>query len=427
MKRALPLPTTSTSNLLLLVVLVAITLLSQHDVFVVAQQWNGNGGAQTIGPTVWTTRGTDAPTDGDTGFVTTIIQGGGGQVGQGGQGGGTNPPFVAVEVDYDICYVCGDADNNYMKNLDAIVPLPGGQGSPPDATFPVNCADLYTDGINGDIPTNSCGLITQLSILPCGCMPPDFTCSVCGFGGYTVQAPAAQLTIPTAGGEAETNCGDLEVQGAMGQLTPAECVAAADAIILSNNTCGCALNPELAIEFPTCNICESDNLVLGNETKINAALQPSTPEVVLLLSDSDVNATCGELYAAGLANGLGTGRCRAAQLQAVDNCQCAPGPPPPTVPAVLPVTVLPETPGSVPATGITATAPAPAPGPLTIDAPVSEEGKVPPAGTLVDPTASNSNVAIGLEAPIDSAAALCSTTMSSIVVVVVVGMLVVVL
>mmetsp|Transcript_41134 Transcript_41134/g.46433 ORF Transcript_41134/g.46433 Transcript_41134/m.46433 type:complete len:427 (+) Transcript_41134:248-1528(+) len=423
MKRALPVPTTSTSNLLLLVVLVAITLLSQHDVFVVAQQWNGNGGAQTIGPTVWTTRGTDAPTDGDTGFVTTILQGG-----QGGfQGGGTNPPAVDIEVDYDICYVCGDADNNYMKNLDAIVPLPGGQGSPPDATFPVNCADLYTDGINGDIPTNSCGLITQLSILPCGCMPPDFTCSVCGFGGYTVQAPAAQLTIPTAGGEAETNCGDLEVQGATGQLTPAECVAAADAIIFSNNTCGCALNPELAIEFPTCNICESDNLVLGNETKINAALQPSTPEVVLLLSDSDVNATCGELYAAGLANGLGTGRCRAAQLQAVDNCQCAPGPPPPTVPAVLPVTVLPETPGSVPATGITATAPAPAPGPLTIDAPVSEEGKVPPAGTLVDPTASNSNVAIGLEAPIDSAAALCSTTMSSIVVVVVVGMLVVVL
>mmetsp|Transcript_36655 Transcript_36655/g.42142 ORF Transcript_36655/g.42142 Transcript_36655/m.42142 type:complete len:491 (-) Transcript_36655:98-1570(-) len=83
------------------------------------------------------------------------------------------------------------------------------------------------------------------------------------------------------------------------------------------------------------------------------------------------------------------------------------------------------TPASTPAPA-PAPVPAPAPGPLTIDAPVSEEGKVPPAGTLVDPTTSNSNVAIGLEAPINSAAVVSSTMSRSsgvVLFVVVVGML----
>merc|ERR1712238_42349 len=80
------------------------------------------------------------------------------------------------------------------------------------------------------------------------------------------------------------NCGDLELQGSTGQLTPTECVAAADAIILSDNTCGCALNPELAIAFPPCNICdggqglvvEGDDVAGGNN-ETNTNLVPSTP------------------------------------------------------------------------------------------------------------------------------------------------------
>jgi len=361
-----------------------------------------------------------------------------------------------VEVDFDTCFVCGDADNNYMTKLEEIVQLPGGVGSPPETVFPVQCADLYTDGLTGAIPTNSCALITQLSIIPCGCMPPDFTCSVCGFGGYTVQAPEAQLTIPgvaeldmtaagidVADGSSESsgdgttyNCGDLELQGSTGQLTPEECVAAADAIILSDNACGCALNPELAIEFPTCNICDGLGLGLGvddeggignNGNETNYVEQvPSTPDVLLLLSDSDANATCGELYEVGVQNGLGTARCRAAQIQAVDNCNCAPGPAP----------VVPALP-ALPALPVPAPAPAPAPGTtmapianstaITFD-PVSEEEEVPTA-TLVDPTTSGSGTAISLEGPTESAASLSFTISRSSVVVlfVVVGMLVIVL
>merc|ERR1712238_320699 len=221
------------------------------------------------------------------------------------------------------------------------------------------------------------------------------------------------------------NCGDLELQGSTGQLTPEECVAAADAIILSDNACGCALNPELAIEFPPCNICDGLGLGLGvddeggignNGNETNYVEQvPSTPDVLLLLSDSDANATCGELYEVGVQNGLGTARCRAAQIQAVDNCNCAPGP----APVVVPETALPV--------------PAPAPGTMapianstaiTFD-PVSEEEEVPTA-TLVDPTTSGSGTAISIEGPTESAASLSFTISRSSVVVlfVVVGMLV---
>merc|ERR1712238_184592 len=208
------------------------------------------------------------------------------------------------------------------------------------------------------------------------------------------------------------NCGDLELQGSTGQLTPTECVAAADAIILSDNTCGCALNPELAIAFPPCNICDGglglgvdDEGGIGNNGNETNYLEqvPSTPDVLLLLSDSDVNATCGELYEAGVQNGLGTARCRAAQIQAVDNCNCAPGPAP--------------APGTTMAPIANSTA-------ITFD-PVSEEEEV-PAATLVDPTTSGSGTAISLEGPTESAASLSFTISRSSVVVlfVVVGMLV---
>merc|ERR1712238_398810 len=142
---------------------------------------------------------------------------------------------------------------------------------------------------------------------------------------------------------------------------------------------------------------------------------PSTPDVLLLLSDSDVNATCGELYEVGVQNGLGTARCRAAQIQAVDNCNCAPGP----APVVVPETVPAPAPGTTMAPIANSTA-------ITFD-PVSEEEV--PAATLVDPTTSNSGTAISLEEPPDSAASLSSTTISrsSVVVLLVVCMLVIVL
>merc|ERR1712238_48 len=223
------------------------------------------------------------------------------------------------------------------------------------------------------------------------------------------------------------NCGDLELQGSTGQLTPTECVAAADAIILSDNTCGCALNPELAIEFPPCNICDGglglgvdDEGGIGNNgNETNYVEQvPSTPDVLLLLSDSDANATCGELYEVGVQNGLGTARCRAAQIQAVDNCNCAPGP----APVVVPETAPAPAPGTTMAPIATSTA-------LTFD-PVSEEEEEVPAATLVDPTTSNSGTAISLEEPPDSAASLSFTisSRSSVVVLLfaVVGMLFVV-
>merc|ERR1712238_41415 len=142
---------------------------------------------------------------------------------------------------------------------------------------------------------------------------------------------------------------------------------------------------------------------------------PSTPDVLLLLSDSDVNATCGELYEVGVQNGLGTARCRAAQIQAVDNCNCAPGP----APVVVPETVPAPAPGTTMAPIANSTV-------ISFD-PVSEEEV--PAATLVDPTTSGSGTAISLEGPTESAASLSFTISRSSVVVlfVVVGMLVIVL
>jgi len=377
----------------------------------------------------------------------------------------TNP---AVPPLFDTCYVCGN-EENIMTNLEQIVQLPGGIGSPPGSVFPVSCSDLYTDGLNGDIPTDSCPRITQLSFTPCGCMPPNFTCnicsvddddntfgfrittpdntvtlptttiasgptvcsdlseaglqgeltpaecqaaavfaftpcgcahanftcSVCGFPDFTVQSPdvpspvglaggagtcgdlellgstgqlspqqctdAADaiifadnscgcasanftcsvcgrglsvqnpdvtLTIPTliagvaGGGSGQSGtCGELETLGETGQLSPQQCTAAADAIIYADNSCGCGVPPEDLPDLPTCNICQSS---FGFGGVNDTTTQPLTPNNTLPLSATDQTSTCGELYDLGLNNGLGFARCRAAQVQAVQRCNCAP-------------------------------------------------------------------------------------------------------
>jgi hypothetical protein len=67
------------------------------------------------------------------------------------------------------------------------------------------------------ITPTECIVISQVAFIACGCIPPDFTCSICGEGMVPTELNAT--FIP---GEALT-CGEAHASGTSGDLTPTEC------------------------------------------------------------------------------------------------------------------------------------------------------------------------------------------------------------
>jgi plastocyanin len=220
------------------------------------------------------------------------------------------------------CYVCGN-EIDQITNPTTIVQLPGGQQNP-EGFFPVACQDLFNDGLTGEIPESSCPIITNLAIMPCGCLNPDEptpVCNICGndpvdisidgsgnFYNLTVQLPNNTVSLPT---EEEPNfiCSELAASGLNSELTPTQCQAAT---LFAFTPCGCGINPA-DITFDTCDICSN----AGNSSV------PLNPDTVLRLNEQDSTSTCGELHDLGLANGLGQARCRAATFRATRNCNCS--------------------------------------------------------------------------------------------------------
>ncbi|OEU11196.1 hypothetical protein FRACYDRAFT_246308 [Fragilariopsis cylindrus CCMP1102] len=220
------------------------------------------------------------------------------------------------------CYVCGN-EIDQITNPTTIVQLPGGPQNP-EGFFPVACQDLFNDGLSGEIPEPSCPVITNLAIMPCGCLNPDEptpVCNICGndpvdisidgsgnFYNLTVQLPNNTVSLPT---EEEPNfiCSELAASGLNSELTPTQCQAAT---LFAFTPCGCGINPA-DITFDTCDICSN----AGNSSV------PLNPDTVLRLNEQDSTSTCGELHDLGLANGLGQARCRAATFRATRNCNCS--------------------------------------------------------------------------------------------------------
>jgi hypothetical protein len=220
------------------------------------------------------------------------------------------------------CYVCGN-EIDQITNPTTIVQLPGGQQNP-NILFPVACQDLFNDGLTGEIPESSCPIITNLAMMPCGCINPDDpypVCNICGndpvdisvdgsgnFFDLTIQSPDNTVSLPT---EEEPNfiCSELAASGLNSELTPTQCQAAT---LFAFTPCGCGINPA-DITFDTCDICSNT----GNSS------EPLNPDTVLMLNQQDSISTCGELYDLGKANGLGPARCRAATARATQNCNCS--------------------------------------------------------------------------------------------------------
>jgi plastocyanin len=228
------------------------------------------------------------------------------------------PPFAP-------CYVCGN-EIDQVTNPTTIVQLPGGSQNPPNTLFPVSCQDLYDDGLVGDIPESSCPVITNLAIMPCGCIDPNSpnpVCNICGdpvdigdgsgnLVDLIIQEPDNTVSIPT---EEEPNfvCSELVESGLNNELTPTQCQTAT---LFAFTPCGCSINPA-DITFDECNICSN---VGGNNS---SSYEPLNRDTVLTLSQLDVVSTCGELYDLGKANGLGPARCRAATFRATQSCNCS--------------------------------------------------------------------------------------------------------
>jgi hypothetical protein len=102
-------------------------------------------------------------------------------------------------------------------------------------------------------------------------------------------------------------CGELQSQGASGQIGPSQCTEA-EAIALGGGGCGCTPIGG----FGACSICGE-----GNET-LSTNVTLDLPE----LGDGEV--TCGSLQEDGLANRLNPDQCSAAQAAAEASCNCAP-------------------------------------------------------------------------------------------------------
>jgi len=217
---------------------------------------------------------------------------------------------------FSTCYVCGNAQD-LITDPDVVVQLPGGVNDPPNTFFPVSCAELYADGLNGDIPDASCDTIAQLSIIPCGCSPPNFSCNICGDDGdasgvaFESKSPDNTVALPSRPGAAPLVCSDLAAAGNNGTLTPAECSAAA---VFAFTPCGCA-----PLDY-TCNVCGAEFLeVLNPEGVIRI------PVGVTFDGDGPMTTTCGSLQEQGEAGDLSPQQClTAAALVRASGCACGP-------------------------------------------------------------------------------------------------------
>jgi len=236
-------------------------------------------------------------------------------------------------VSFAPCYVCGN-EIDQITNPTTIVQLPGGQQNP-NILFPVPCQDLFNDGLTGEIPESSCPIITNLAIMPCGCLNPDEpnpVCNICGndpidisidgsgnFIDLSIQSPDNTVSLPT---EEEPNfvCSELAASGLNSELTPTQCQAAT---LFAFTPCGCGINPA-DITFDTCDICSSSNTVGSSSSNNNSSSSvPLNPDTVLVLNRQDSISTCNELYDLGIAGGLGPARCRAATARATQDCNCS--------------------------------------------------------------------------------------------------------
>lgn len=270
--------------------------------------------------------------------------------------------FEDITGDYGACYVCGSPDNT-IENRDTIITLPNPNGPP----IEVSCAQLAQDGLNGFIPEQSCGFITNRIVEPCGCDLSDFSCNICGDDDYILRAPDEVVILPddpenpitcaelsTAAsnggyspnqcsqmpvfafqrcqcsplnftcsicgegfevndpdalveipGYETTTCGALEESGLNGDLPPAQCIAS-ERLNRASNPCGCGP----ANNFDECLICGEADLV-PMSTDFNVSFTPFD------------SYTCQQVYEFGVRGYLAPGECLYAQEQA-SGCGCAP-------------------------------------------------------------------------------------------------------
>jgi len=207
-------------------------------------------------------------------------------------------PCGCTSTDFS-CNICGDEGDFVVRSPDTMVTLPIDPGNP------ISCADLSAKGLNGELSPTQCGTATLFAFVPCQCAPPTFSCSICG-EGFKISDSDAEIEFPDL--EGTYTCGQLEVLGANGELSPANCVAA-ETLNRVSNVCGCVPTED----YTECNICGSEDLL------------PMTPNSNISISRFEFN-TCQYYVEAGKNGELTPGACAAAQSQAQGfmGCNCAP-------------------------------------------------------------------------------------------------------
>ena len=263
-----------------------------------------------------------------------------------------------------VCYVCGNEEDTLIRP-DAFVSLPTNTGD----EFTVQCSQAYSDGLNGVIPVQACEFVSEGVQDICGCAPPDYTCNICDPIGdslfvtlpdgvpevpgqpprtcseldeagqnrlippdecselnvYAVEAcgcapagfncsicgPDWEVTLTDAEIEVPfyddlITCGELQTQGASGQLGPAQCTES-ELIARNDGECGCIP----VGGFATCSVCGDDSETLSPNRTLDS---PGFADDI----------TCGTLQEAGASGLLNPVQCTASQVAAAANCDCAP-------------------------------------------------------------------------------------------------------
>jgi hypothetical protein len=236
------------------------------------------------------------------GFFTVTCQ----QVFQDGRAGNIPSGDVCEFVSTAVQSQCGCAPPDYTCNIcdpsgdqDLVVTDTEEEISIPGVGSQ-SCEEINEAGQNRLISPDECEGLAALAADACGCAPVGFNCSICG-DNFQVTKPDVQVVLESDP-DTEYTCGDLEMDGAAGALTPAQCAEAESSL---QSDCGCAPLGGFAV----CSICGDDS-------------ETFTPETEFSLSGFEAT-TCGNMQQRGYDGQLSPAECIAVQIEASATCSCA--------------------------------------------------------------------------------------------------------